>query len=454
MSVTYRYKCATENALVWETRTLAQGPPTVCVNEGGSIVTGTLTILDAPTDLDDLIVTSTVDFSGATIFNLSHTSLTNIGTYSHADIDTHIEDVTQHRVIDDMGTGATDLWSAAKIITSLATKADTEHTHVVADVTDFATAVDDRADARIEAQKGASNGLATLDINGKIPASQLELGSVVYEGTWNANTNSPTLASGVGDKGSYYVVSTAGATDLDGVTDWTMGDWAIFNGTAWEKADHTDQVSSVAGKTGAVTLIDSDITNFSAAVSANVDVAASVSHASDTNNPHAVTIDQVTIASAKGDLLAHTGSATVVRSVGSNGQILQADSTQVSGLKWASNKKFIVSSRNGVKTKAEVYTRVDHFIYPGSTITASNVTRVLVNAQAESGVMYDVRLYDVSNGNEIAKVTGLTNETPGILSLGTVSNVPSSDAMFEIHIIRTAGSDPNGIVYYSTMLEY
>lgn len=33
-----------------------------------------------------------------------------------------------------------------------------------------------------------------------------------YKGTWNANTNTPTLASGVGTKGDYYVVSVAGTT--------------------------------------------------------------------------------------------------------------------------------------------------------------------------------------------------------------------------------------------------
>ena len=71
------------------------------------------------------------------------------------------------------------------------------------------------------------------------------MGSLSYRGTWNAATNVPALASSVGTKGYYYVVSSPGATNLNGVTDWAVGDWAIFNGTAWEKADHTDQVASV-----------------------------------------------------------------------------------------------------------------------------------------------------------------------------------------------------------------
>jgi hypothetical protein len=84
-------------------------------------------------------------------------------------------------------------------------------------------------------------------------------GFVNYEGTWNASTNIPTLTSSVGTKGDYYVVSTTGTTNLNGITTWTQGDWAIFNGSAWEKVDNTDLVSSVAGRTGAITLTTADI---------------------------------------------------------------------------------------------------------------------------------------------------------------------------------------------------
>jgi hypothetical protein len=63
------------------------------------------------------------------------------------------------------------------------------------------------------------------------------LGALNYKGTWNANTNTPALASGVGTKGDYYVVSVAGATDLDGITNWGVGDWATFNGSVWQRVE-------------------------------------------------------------------------------------------------------------------------------------------------------------------------------------------------------------------------
>ena len=109
---------------------------------------------------------------------------------------------------------------------------------------------------------GSANGVATLDSGGTVPLSQIPAslqGGVSYQGTWNASTNSPILTSSVGTKGYYYVVNVAGTTNLDGITDWQVGDWAIFNGTVWQKIDNTDAVTSVNGYTGTVVLTYSDV---------------------------------------------------------------------------------------------------------------------------------------------------------------------------------------------------
>ena len=94
-------------------------------------------------------------------------------------------------------------------------------------------------------------------------------GTLNYRGTWNASTNTPTLTSGVGTNGYYYVVNVAGTTNLDGITDWQVGDWAIFNGSAWQKIDQTDVVTSVNGQTGAVVLTPSIIGALSGITSAD-----------------------------------------------------------------------------------------------------------------------------------------------------------------------------------------
>jgi hypothetical protein len=106
--------------------------------------------------------------------------------------------------------------------------------------------------------KGIANGYASLGSDGKIPSSQLPEGGS-YQGTWNANTNTPTITSGSGSNGDFYLVSTAGTTTIDTISSWSVGDQIRFNGTVWEKIPTTASVSSVAGKTGAVTLVPGDV---------------------------------------------------------------------------------------------------------------------------------------------------------------------------------------------------
>ena len=63
------------------------------------------------------------------------------------------------------------------------------------------------------------------------------IGALNYKGTWNASTNTPALASGVGTKGDYYVVSVAGSTALDGISNWGVGDLATYNGSVWQRVE-------------------------------------------------------------------------------------------------------------------------------------------------------------------------------------------------------------------------
>ena len=162
-----------------------------------------------------------------------------------------------------------DLASAATARTNLgvtATGSDTTYAYRANNLSDLASASTARTNLGLGSAAvltaGAANGVATLDSGGTVPLSQIPAslqGGVSYQGAWNASTNSPTLTSSVGTKGYYYVVSTAGSTDLNGVTSWNIGDWAIFNGSVWQKIDNTDAVTSVNGYTGTVVLNASDV---------------------------------------------------------------------------------------------------------------------------------------------------------------------------------------------------
>ena len=107
------------------------------------------------------------------------------------------------------------------------------------------------------ARVGAANGIASLDSTGHVPSTQLPasiVGSLQFQGTWNAAANSPAIISGAGTKGNFYKVSVTGTTTIDGNSQWNIGDLILFDGTVWDKIDgESSEVISVAGLTGAVT---------------------------------------------------------------------------------------------------------------------------------------------------------------------------------------------------------
>lgn len=63
-----------------------------------------------------------------------------------------------------------------------------------------------------------------------------------YQGLWDANANSPLITSSVGTIGDYYIVGTAGTTNINGINDWGIGDWIVFSSTGvWQKIDNSDK---------------------------------------------------------------------------------------------------------------------------------------------------------------------------------------------------------------------
>lgn len=105
--------------------------------------------------------------------------------------------------------------------------------------------------------------IVTVDANGLPKDSGTSIstliGGLIYKGTWDATNppvgGNPTLADGVGTQGWFYQVSVAGTQNLgSGDIDFEVDDWVLYNGTIWEKIDHTDQVLSVDSRMGAVNL--------------------------------------------------------------------------------------------------------------------------------------------------------------------------------------------------------
>ena len=112
-------------------------------------------------------------------------------------------------------------------------------------------------------EKGAPNGVAELDAGGTVPVAQLPasiVGNLAYQGTWDASTNTPTLDNtDVGATGYVYRCNVAGSVDFGaGSITFTIGDFAVNNGTIWEKWDAGDVVQSIFGRVGIVVAAASD----------------------------------------------------------------------------------------------------------------------------------------------------------------------------------------------------
>jgi len=153
----------------------------------------------------------------------------------------------------------------------------------------------------IKGNKNVPNGYVGLDSSAKIPTGLLPGGTIVeLQGMWNANTNFPPLASGVGTAGHMYIVSVAGNTTLDGISNWGLKDAALFDGLVWLKLGNSQLVTSVNSLFDVVVLntdnINEGTTNLyytETLVSNNPSVTANTAHTNNTNNPHNVSASDI-----------------------------------------------------------------------------------------------------------------------------------------------------------------
>ena len=297
------------------------------------------------------------------------------------------------------------------------------------------------------------------------------IGALVYQGTWDASTNTPTLTSSVGNKGDYYIVSVAGNTNLNGITDWQVNDIAAFNGSVWQKIDNTDAVLSVNGQTGAVVLTASDVgatpnTTYVLAsgllsgggqLNANVTIGltnvplANVTGAGTmaSQNANAVTITGGTInsvtenASTYTNVTINSGNATLTNVTATNGNVTNFTSGNVSITGGTENNvtytNVIISSGNATLATAN--------------ITYANVSTAL-RTQALTGYLYG----NANTGNVSASTTipnsGLANSTftlgnTTVTLGGTTTNVGNL-TLASANITSVAATFPNSYLSNSS----
>src|SRR5574344_649832 len=107
-----------------------------------------------------------------------------------------------------------------------------------------------------KSKKNVASGYCPLDENVKIPFANIPdsiLGQLEYQGVWDASTGNFPAAT---EKGQYWIASSNGTGST---ISYSVGDWAVYNGTAFDKVDNSDAVFSVNGKLGNVVLDKTDV---------------------------------------------------------------------------------------------------------------------------------------------------------------------------------------------------
>ena len=258
---------------------------------------------------------------------------------------------------------------------------------------------------------GANSGVATLDGAGKLTTSQIPdalLGALIYQGVWNAATNTPTLASGVGITGHYYIVSVAGTTLIDGHATWAVGDMIAFNGATWDAIDGLpSEVTSVFGRVGAVTatLASADFANqgtTTTVLHGNANGAPSwgaVSLSTDVTG----TLPATSFPALTGDITTLSGNvnttlATVNSNVGDYG-----DATHVAT--FTVNSKGLTTAAGNVAIPLAVTITGDA---SGAGTTSSNTAITLNTVNANVGTFGSTTTVPVVTVNAKGLVTGVT----------------------------------------------
>lgn len=97
--------------------------------------------------------------------------------------------------------------------------------------------------------RNEQNGHIGLDEFGKLPYDNIPTtsGTLHFAGTWDALNNTPPLPD-VSAENSYYVVTVAGDTDVNGHIGWVPGDWVMVDSYGWTQVKNKNAVSSVNEK--------------------------------------------------------------------------------------------------------------------------------------------------------------------------------------------------------------
>jgi hypothetical protein len=240
-----------------------------------------------------------------------------------------------------------------------------------------------------------------------------------------------------------------------------VGDWAVYNGTAWQKVDNTDAVTSVNGYTGTVVLTNTDISGFGTMSTQNANAVAITGGAID-----GTTIGATTTSTGKFTTLNASTSLTtpIVQASNSGGLSLKnsAGTTQISmGAGGGDNVSINVATNiNGVNAQIDISpTGTGHVhinptgvnsiqINPTYVGTMDNMTIGATTPKAITGTTITATTFSGSGAsltsipnsalvNSAITINGTSTSLGGSISVGTVTSVTGTAP-----VVSSGGNTP------------
>ena len=288
---------------------------------------------------------------------------------------------------------------------------------------------------------GGGTSQSVIDTLASLQAQITALGTAAaYKGLWNASTNTPTLTSSVGTSGNFYIVSVAGSTNLNGITNWGVGDWAIYNGTAWQRVE--------GGAAGNFTTVTA-----SSLTSGRVTYAGTAGLLQDSAN---LTFNGTTLTA--NTIGAFTLSGTVAGGGNQLNNVIIGTTTPLAGAFTTLSATGLISSTGGT-TNAMAFTGgTTNYQYISMANTTANMT-LGVERSTGGGLIVGSTGYDVAlsnsgggisfgvTGNALGMrisstglaVTGTLSATGGSASIPFTVSSTAADAYFGFRNLGTGG---------------
>lgn len=206
-----------------------------------------------------------------------------------------------------------------------------------------------------------------------------------------------------------------------------------------------------------LSLTASQITDFDTEVSNNTDVTnntAKVSNATHTGEVTGSTTLTVSETAISNKALKSTLAGTEEVLINDGGTLKKTTSQYIANLGGGGTNTEIIDfgSHNNFErgSNMSAYSTMRKLVFRGSTDVGSP-TSIKFVGRIEAGGTGKVRVYDITSSLVIAELTGISNTTDTVLSLGAISNVPTGSAVWAVDI---AGDGTKQMFISSLSIKY